>query len=568
MSKANLSRLRSDPVRIAAFCFKNLKRTEVLDTDISSAVDKILQEMDVVSYRVLGYLLVGIIRIFSKKVEYVLEDCNEVLIKINKFVVNKEGIVRVETLRMPVTIPDRLELDVFELDELENVDRGHTAPPEEITLRDKENVCKTEGFGLFSHEKHLCPPHSSPIRLLESLLFDGIRLFEEFDVAENTSSFDQDIVGNAFLSKLLNMMDIEVSPQNSPTDLLLESWDKFQSSISAFQEKVPIEDERLSVIPPKSKNLDATPQSKFQGVGRPKQDSATPESMHVSTPAVREQPPFSRKRRVGLDRMIVLSNKAVIKNIKSAKDLVRFPFPRESRRTLLNAHCVQRQRESPISSLPNRFYEPLLPCSSSELQLLFSKKKMKLPNSLKIVETPGNLDVPESPIAGTPLSPSQSSDSLEIEETRRVLDVPESQASGFPKHKATDSQTPPLSQHENIEIESLETNEVPNLMDEETNSRGTNESELLAGWSGRTREVASCLHQSFLHARKQREDTVNFSQVFGGRARKESALLFYEVLVLKTTGYVDVEQNKAYGDIAISRLPKLDQTFLFDGLLE
>ncbi|KAH1193760.1 Sister chromatid cohesion 1 protein 2 [Glycine max] len=486
MSKANLSRLRSDPVRIAAFCFKNLKRTEVLDTDISSAVDKILQEMDVVSYRVLGYLLVGIIRIFSKKVEYVLEDCNEVLIKINKFVVNKEGIVRVETLRMPVTIPDRLELDVFELDELENVDRGHTAPPEEITLRDKENVCKTEGFGLFSHEK-----------------------FEEFDVAENTSSFDQDIVGNAFLSKLLNMMDIEVSPQNSPTDLLLESWDKFQSSISAFQEKVPIEDERLSVIPPKSKNLDATPQSKFQGVGRPKQDSATPESMHVSTPAVREQPPFSRKRRVGLDRMIVLSNKAVIKNIKSAKDLVRFPFPRESRRTLLNAHCVQRQRESPISS------------SSSELQLLFSKKKMKLPNSLKIVETPGNLDVPESPIAGTPLSPSQSSDSLEIEETRR-----------------------------------------------ETNSRGTNESELLAGWSGRTREVASCLHQSFLHARKQREDTVNFSQVFGGRARKESALLFYEVLVLKTTGYVDVEQNKAYGDIAISRLPKLDQTFLFDGLLE
>ena len=31
--------------------------------------------------------------------------------------------------------------------------------------------------------------------------------------------------------------------------------------------------------------------------------------------------------------------------------------------------------------------------------------------------------------------------------------------------------------------------------------------------------------------RIQREDTVNFSQVFGGRARKESALLFYEVLV-------------------------------------
>ena len=42
-------------------------------------------------------------------------------------------------------------------------------------------------------------------------------------------------------------------------------------------------------------------------------------------------------------------------------------------------------------------------------------------------------------------------------------------------------------------------------------------------------KVASCLHQSFLRARKQRgEDTTNFSQVFGGQEWTESALLFYE----------------------------------------
>ncbi|KAG4938382.1 hypothetical protein AAZX31_16G056400 [Glycine max] len=525
MSKAKLTRFTSDPVRIAAFCFKNLKKTQVLDADISSAVDKILQEMDGVSYRVLGYLLLGTIRIFSRKVEYVLEDCNEVLLKISKFVIHKEGLIPVETLRMPITIPERFELDAFELDGLEDAGRGHTAPPEEITLGDKEIVCSTEGFGLFSHEK-----------------------FEEFDVGENTSSFDQDIVGNALLSKLLNMMDDEVSPQNSPTDLLPESWDKFQSSISGFQENVSDEDdERLSVIPPKSKNVDATPQSKFQGysAGRPQRDSATKESLHVSTPAARDHPPFLRKRRIILDRMILLPSKVVRKNIESAKDLLRFPFPRESRRTLLNARCVKKHRESPTSSLPDRFYEPLLPCSSSELQLQFSKRKMKLPNSLKIVETPGNPDVPESPTAGPLLSPSQSSFSLEIEETPRMLDVPQSQDS------------------------SIQMNEVPNLIDEEINSCATNESESLAGWSGRTGKVASCLHQSFLHARKEREDTINFSQVFGGRARKESALLFYEVLVLKTSGYVDVKQQEAYGDIAICRLPKLDQIFLCDGgLLE
>ncbi|KAL5171892.1 Sister chromatid cohesion protein SCC2 [Glycine soja] len=69
------------------------------------------------------------------------------------------------------------------------------------------------------------------------------------------------------------------------------------------------------------------------------------------------------------------------------------------------------------------------------------------------------------------------------------------------------------------------------------------------------------------NTRKQREeDRINFHKFLeAGRAPKEPALLFYEVLVLKTTGYVDVEQNEAYGDIAISKLPKLDQTFLFDG---
>ncbi|KAL2951509.1 hypothetical protein AAZX31_19G054900 [Glycine max] len=67
--------------------------------------------------------LINYIRIFYKKVEYVLEDCNEVLVKINKFVVNKEGLVCVETLCMPVTIPERFELDAFELDKPEDAGR-------------------------------------------------------------------------------------------------------------------------------------------------------------------------------------------------------------------------------------------------------------------------------------------------------------------------------------------------------------------------------------------------------------------------------------------------------------
>ncbi|RYR05015.1 hypothetical protein Ahy_A06g029794 isoform B [Arachis hypogaea] len=76
------------------------------------------------------------------------------------------------------------------------------------------------------------------------------------------------------------------------------------------------------------------------------------------------------------------------------------------------------------------------------------------------------------------------------------------------------------------------------------------------------RRVARYLHRSYLGLRKQtHEQVVNFSQVLEGRVRKECARLFYELLVLRTTSYVGVEQNSAYGDILMVKLQKLDQAF-------
>ncbi|CAJ1791855.1 unnamed protein product [Sphenostylis stenocarpa] len=746
----------SNPVRVAAFCFKNLRKIQfgklvgegevlagfsckIVDVALLVSEYKILQdELDVVSYRVLGYLLLGIVRIYSKKVEYALDDCNEILIKINKFVGNREDFSHVETLRMSVSIPSKLQLDAFELDLLEDTGRDHTAPSEEITISDKEVVCKTGGFGLFSQEKGFSVP------LLENLFNNSILktsnvdrakeqvgvmallaiLFEEFDINENTCSFDRDKVGNAHLSQLLSMMGIKVDPVSSPESrdtlensmfslmepmnldnvLIVEGLEKESVNLSGqdqqiieeqiiedivptddeineessrisqvdinmfcgreeehvlsveeftkyrqvdtaqssaketfsslcnmneevievhvarsleesienpqdkkshenecvyhvnssvandiheehiegavekrysnrklgVREKVSLEDENLSFTPSKSKNLEVTPQSKFRddSVGMPKHGATTPESMFISTPAARDHSQFSRKRRAVLDqKKIVLPNnsyldvdilalssiecyilnhfRVIMKRLRSTEDIVR-------KRRKYHCTSLAWNRESPISCHPDIFYEPLLPCCSSELQLLFSKEKIKLPDSLKIMETSGNLAVLGSPTIATPRSPPQLSDSVEIEKTPRMLDVFESLLSDIPKHVPTAPQTYPSSTLEN---------EFPSLMDEEINSFEADNAKL-AGWSDRTRVVANYLKKSFLPARNQKEKSVlNFSKVFGGRARKEGARLFYEVLVLKTTGYVDVEQNEAYGDIAISKLPKLDQTF-------
>jgi len=77
-------------------------------------------EMDAVSYRVLGYLLSGVVKIYSKKAEYLLDDCNKVLLGINKFVIKTKSNTPVEKLRMSFTMPDTFDLDAIDLGTLED----------------------------------------------------------------------------------------------------------------------------------------------------------------------------------------------------------------------------------------------------------------------------------------------------------------------------------------------------------------------------------------------------------------------------------------------------------------
>lgn len=78
-----------------------------------------LDEVPVVTYRVLGYLLLGVVRIYSKKVEYLCDDCHEILIKIKDFSGIKKVNPQTEAMCAPyssITLPDRFELDAFDLD--------------------------------------------------------------------------------------------------------------------------------------------------------------------------------------------------------------------------------------------------------------------------------------------------------------------------------------------------------------------------------------------------------------------------------------------------------------------
>ncbi|XP_022767980.1 sister chromatid cohesion 1 protein 2-like isoform X3 [Durio zibethinus] len=125
---------------VAAYFFKNLKTAQIFETNISSSVDNILQDqLEIFSYRVLAYLLLGVVRIYSKKVDYLFDDCQEVLIKIKEFVVGEKNRAKKEALRatcFSITRPVNFDLDAFDLEILEDTSGGNVVPREEITLKD------------------------------------------------------------------------------------------------------------------------------------------------------------------------------------------------------------------------------------------------------------------------------------------------------------------------------------------------------------------------------------------------------------------------------------------------
>jgi hypothetical protein len=70
-------------VWLAAHMERKLSKSQTLQTDITQSVGVIMgQDVEVMALRLSGQLLLGVVRIYSRKAKYLLDDCNEALLKI------------------------------------------------------------------------------------------------------------------------------------------------------------------------------------------------------------------------------------------------------------------------------------------------------------------------------------------------------------------------------------------------------------------------------------------------------------------------------------------------------
>ncbi|CAN1827684.1 Sister chromatid cohesion 1 protein 3 [Linum perenne] len=127
----------------AAHLQGRLRKSHYTSTDIESVVERITHPDVPIALRLSAYLLLGVARIYAKKVDYLAEDCNTMVICLNKAFtavqVNLAENDRTATFES-VTLPQTFNLDDLEMEDYMDLDGSpdiHLRSREEITLEDQ-----------------------------------------------------------------------------------------------------------------------------------------------------------------------------------------------------------------------------------------------------------------------------------------------------------------------------------------------------------------------------------------------------------------------------------------------
>ncbi|KAL2330871.1 hypothetical protein Fmac_018452 [Flemingia macrophylla] len=127
-------------VWIAAHLHHRLKKSHYTTTDIPSTVMRIMDPGVPIALRMSGHLLLGVVRIYSKKVDYLFQDCKDALVGLHKAFDNLQTTHQDEARPAPfesVTLPETFDLDAQNIDDYldhNGAEDLHLKNLEDITL--------------------------------------------------------------------------------------------------------------------------------------------------------------------------------------------------------------------------------------------------------------------------------------------------------------------------------------------------------------------------------------------------------------------------------------------------
>lgn len=161
---------------IAAHLERKLRKNQVAETNIGVSVDSILFPEVPIALRLSGHLLLGVVRIYSRKVNYLFHDCSEALVKIKQAFHSTIVDLPPEAATAPfhsITLPETFDFDELELlQDSEsfvqyngNFVDHHVTTREQITLQDPMEDTGYLGSSQFGLDERFVDGDSSTMGL-------------------------------------------------------------------------------------------------------------------------------------------------------------------------------------------------------------------------------------------------------------------------------------------------------------------------------------------------------------------------------------------------------------------
>ncbi|CAG8497793.1 7965_t:CDS:10, partial [Scutellospora calospora] len=502
--------------------------------------------------RLSGQLLLGVVRIYSRKAKYLLDDCNEALHKI-KMAFRPGEVDLVEEQRIAnfesITLPDNItEFDILLPDPSLNIKQwtditpvatsssSNISRPQDITIRDNFDVSLTSNIG-------------------DDLLGDAFDIEDGRGLDLNLDDeFDPKTLGHDTRSESNDgSADIEIARDAQP-------------ELSMTMEDVIGSDESVQEI---LRFTPLSPRSPEQEVQELFQDE-------IIQPAT----PNRRKRKLIVDDVTELPNRHIANQIKDTSDILITPSFLQASRNLLRIGEIRQTGASYYLDL--NVPHNLMP----QFHHLFARKRLRMSPS----PPPEDFTQEETVQAGpSRVDNSINREVIEHENNDNCGDLDVQNAYDSPIFDQESTKATPVestSEHDienNFETLSLHENDYDNAQDvtssiddaESSYNRGITIFDQDEPQDQQTTGNESAYSKNTIKTMRLLKDkcrgeisdrakskspaqvVVSYESVVGTAKRQDAVKLFFELLVLNTKDVIHVKQSKPYGDIEILCKDKL-----------
>ncbi|KRX20777.1 UPF0183 protein C16orf70 -like protein [Trichinella nelsoni] len=239
---------------LAAHWEKKLTKAQIFETNIDRAVESILEPKAKMALRTTGHLLLGIVRIYSRKTKYLLADCNEAFLKIK--MAFRPGILNID---LP---EDRIEADVDAITLPEVFHDFDSALPDFSELEYADDISSTQG-----KLDQITMKEDAPKVLVDvDDEFDDADGFDSFELPrEEVSQFLDDasipqlntaeptnnepVVAEKTVEVLSDTVRLESTEESTVNVMMDTDLEMFPTNESSTAEEISVEVEEPAAVP-------------------------------------------------------------------------------------------------------------------------------------------------------------------------------------------------------------------------------------------------------------------------------------------------------------------------------